>query len=257
MKDSLKCLEPWLGATVPPSTMAPPVQPTRSNRAKQWILAALIAAILYTHSQFAFVPIGDLADADRKEEFSATVDPFRYRGQRWHKNVTASNAFLYTELRNYHAARTNGDCDDSGPVIVGRFGASEQHLISYSELPADTTQKIPDDYTIPGYYFLPEESQTFADQRQLAQHWGRQRTEAYSVMNAFGLFDGDYRPDQARKAWNAMRPTPPGSMRVPWFRRACPFSIPTTTCRGRRVCAGKPCSSSIPLSIPFSSKSWQ
>jgi hypothetical protein len=231
-------------------------QQQRSNRTKQWIFAALMAAIFYTHSQFAFVPSSDLVGTDRKEE-CATVDPFRYRGQRWHKNVTASNAFLYTELRNYHAARTNGDCDDSGPVIVGRFGASEQHLISYSELPADTTQKIPDDYTIPGYYFLPEESQTFADQRQLAQLWGRQRADAYGVMNAFALFDWDYRPDQARKAWSVMRPTRPGSMRAPCIRPVCPFLTRTTTCRGRRVCAGKPCSASIPLSIPFSSKSWQ
>jgi hypothetical protein len=176
----------------------------RRGRTKDCIVTALIAATLYIHFQSSSFTNGVVVT--KKEETldcSPPVDHFRYRDLRFHKNVTASNAFLRSELSQYHAIPRNPeeehrrDCRDTfGQVIVGRFGASEQHLISYSELPSDTTEKIPSDYVIPGYYFLPSESASLADQRQLAQFWGRQRREAYAVMNAFGLFDWDYRPDQ-------------------------------------------------------------
>ena len=134
--------------------------------------------------------IGDCVDPN--------LDHFRYRGKRLNKDVIQSNEFLLTELRKH--SRTNGECNDPvepmGQLIVGRFGASEQHLMDYADLPSDTTAEIPSDYVNPGYYFLPEEQTSFEVQRALAQTWGKQRQKTYASFNAFGLFDWDYRPDQ-------------------------------------------------------------
>lgn len=122
--------------------------------------------------------------SSKESDEDACREYFRYKGLRLNKNITESGEFLLWALQ------------EGCQVVVGRAAGAENQLIEYSELPADTEKKIPDQYFLPGFYFLNES--TFEEKRATAQLWGEIYRESYRVPNVFALFDWSYRPDMKR-----------------------------------------------------------
>jgi hypothetical protein len=157
-----------------------------------------------SHDRLVDVVTAPSAQTFPEETSCAVTEHFRYRGTRLHKDIVRTNQFMLTEMLKYSSIKKtdtgNGDhCDPEHPIgqlIVGRWGGSEQEIMDYSELPTDTTHPIPSSYVNPGYYFLLPNESTFEEQRRVVQLWGKQRRDSYAVMNAFGVFDWDHRPDQ-------------------------------------------------------------
>jgi hypothetical protein len=136
-----------------------------------------------------------------QEEVPCSVaDHFRYEGIRLDDDMAATNSFLFTEFSKYSSIKSQEgeqDCDSNaiGQVIVARHGASEQNLMDFAESPSDTIQQYQiAEWGKSGFYFLHEQSQE--EQRDLALFWGKQRQEAYGIMNAFGLMYWEHENNQ-------------------------------------------------------------
>ena len=135
-------------------------------------LIGLISVLNIFNMTAIFPAFTSITNRDVVRDTTSGIEYFRYKNVRLDKDILGSHNFLTNELQFLLHHQTLLPTSQKSQLIVGRFGASENYIMAYAELPPNTTKKIPmSDFRMPGYYFINET--TFEEQKKTLKRFVR------------------------------------------------------------------------------------